>query len=203
MKLNRIVSTTLVAAALTAAAAGAGDELAIGAKGPDFDLKGTDGKTYSLQSVVGTKGTAVIFTCNECPFSKGYEARLIALANEYQPKGVGFIAINPNDPRVVPGDGFEFMVKRAKEKGFPYPYVLDETQGTAAAYGAKVTPHIFLLDAKGTLIYRGRIDDSLKENEVKKRDFKAALDSLVAGNDVLVAETKAFGCGVKWGKKQG
>src|SRR6059036_1493834 len=88
MKLNRIVSTTLVAAALTAAAAGAGDELAIGAKGPDFDPKGTDGKTYSLQSVVGTKGTAVIFTCNECPFSKGYEDRLIALANEYQPKGV-------------------------------------------------------------------------------------------------------------------
>ncbi len=203
MNISRIVSSMLVVTALAVAGAVAGDELAIGAKGPDFNLKGTDGKTYSLQSVAGTKGTAVVFTCNECPFSKGYEARLIALANEYRPKGIGFIAINPNDPRVVPGDGYEFMVKRAKEKSFPYPYVADESQAAAAAYGARVTPHIFLLDAKGTLVYRGRIDDSLKEEEVKKRDFKAALDSLVAGNHVLIAETKAFGCGVKWSKKQG
>jgi peroxiredoxin len=201
MKVNLLVSTALVATSLVTAAL-AGDELAIGAKGPDFSLKGTDGQTYSLQSVAGTKGTAVIFTCNECPFSKGYEDRLIALTKEYKSKGIGFIAINPNDPKVVPGDGFEFMVKRAQEKGFPFPYVVDETQTIAAAYGAKVTPHVFLLDAKGTLVYRGRVDDSLKEQEVKKRDFKTALDALVAGSTVLVAETKAFGCGVKWSKKQ-
>jgi peroxiredoxin len=181
----------------------AGDELKIGAKGPAFDLKGTDGQTHSLESLAGEKGTAVVFTCNECPYSKGYEGRLIALAKSYQDRGIAFVAINANDPKVVPGDGFEFMVKRAEEKGFPYPYLFDETQEIAAAYGARVTPHIFLLDGQRTLVYRGRVDDSLEEAKVKKSDLKAALDAVVAGKPVPVAETKAFGCGVKWTKKVG
>jgi len=177
------------------------DELAVGAQGAGFSLKGTDGKTHSLASVAGEKGTAVIFTCNECPYSKGYENRLIALAKDYQAKGVGFVAINSNDPKIVPGDGFEFMVKRAEEKHFPYPYVLDETQEIARAYGAKVTPHIFLLDAQGKLVYRGRVDDSLEEPKIKSRDFSAALNAMVSGQPVKVAETKPFGCGVKYAKK--
>lgn len=191
----------IAAAILAATPARAAEELAIGAKGPSFNLKGTDGEMYALDAVKGEKGTAVVFTCNECPYSKGYEDRLISLAKAYQPKGISFVAINPNDPKVVPGDAFEFMVTRDREKGFPYPYVIDETQQIAAAYGAKVTPHIFLLNASGTLVYRGRVDDSLKEDQVKKRDFQAALDALVAGGAVQVAETKAFGCGVKWSKK--
>jgi len=184
-----------------ALAAQPGDELAIGAKGPDFNLKGTDGQMHSLASSAGGKGTAVVFTCNECPYSKGYEDRLIELANTFDPKGIGFVAINANDPKIVPGDGFEFMVKRAKDKGFPFPYVLDETQEIATAYGARVTPHIFLLDSKGMLVYRGRVDDSVKTEEVKSRDFQAALDALVGGKPVPVAETKAFGCSVKYSKK--
>jgi thiol-disulfide isomerase/thioredoxin len=191
----------MVLFAAVAPAAAAVEELAIGAKGPSFNLKATDGNMYSLEGVRGEKGTAVVFTCNECPYSKGYEDRLIELARNYQPKGISFIAINPNDPKIVPGDGFEFMVQRARDKGFPFPYAFDETQATAAAYGAKVTPHIFLLNGNGTLVYRGRIDDSVKEDEVKKRDFKAALDALVAGGPIRVAETKAFGCSVKWSKK--
>ncbi len=191
-----------VLAVSMSSAALAVDELAIGAKGPGFDLKGTDGKMYSLDTIKGEKGTAVIFTCNECPYAKGYEDRLIAFANTYQAKGIGFIAINANDPDIVPGDSFDAMVGRAKEKQFPYPYVVDETQQIAAAYGAKVTPHIFLLDGGGSLVYRGRIDDSLKEEEIKKRDLQAALDALVGGNAIRVTETKAFGCGVKWSKKK-
>jgi len=186
------------------AAAGAGaahEELALGARGPSFALKGTDGETHSLESLKGAKGTAVIFTCNTCPFSQGYEARLIALANEYRPKGIGFVAINPNDARSVPGEAFDLMVARAKEKGYPFPYLVDETQSAAAAYGAKVTPHVFLMDADGTLVYRGRVDDSLEEGKVKARDFKAALDAIVAGQAIPVAATKAFGCSVKWAKK--
>ena len=179
----------------------ASDELGIGTKGPSFNLKGTDGKMHALESVAGPKGTAVIFTCNECPFSKGYEDRLIALAKTYEAQGVGFVAINANDPKIVPGDGFEFMVKRAQQKNFPYPYVVDETQAIASAYGARVTPHIFLLDAQGKLVYRGRVDDSLEQDKVKSRDFADALDALVAGKPVQVAETKAFGCGVKYAKK--
>jgi peroxiredoxin len=179
----------------------AAEELAIGAKGPDFTLKGTDGAMHSLKEIAGAKGTAVVFTCNECPYSKGYEDRLITLSKEYAARGITFVAINPNDPRIVPGDGFDFMVQRAKEKGFPFPYLHDATQAIAAAYGAKVTPHIFLLDAKGTLVYRGRVDDNVDTAKVSKQDFKAALDAVAGGQAVPVAETKAFGCSVKWSKK--
>jgi peroxiredoxin len=201
---SHLLRTLLPAAAVCAVALSAGfagDELAIGAKGPSFNLKGTDGNSYALESIKGEKGTAVVFTCNECPYAKGYEDRLIALARTYQARGISFIAINPNDPKIEPGDAFDLMVKRAREKGFPYPYVVDPTQEIAAAYGAKVTPHVFLLDGSGTLVYRGRIDDSLKEDAIKKRDFKAALDALVADGPVKVTETKAFGCGVKWSRK--
>ncbi len=181
-------------------AAQPGEELAIGAKGPDFNLKGTDGAMHSLASVAGAKGTAVIFTCNECPYAKGYEDRLIDLAKRFTSQGIGFVAINSNDPQIVPGDGFEFMVKRAKDKALPYPYVLDDTQNVAGAYGAKVTPHIFLLDAKGMLVYRGRVDDALKTEEVKSHDLEAALEAVSAGKPVPVAATKAFGCSVKYSK---
>ena len=204
--LNVTAAAALSAAVLalafhTVPAARAADELAIGAQGAAFNLKGTDGKMHSLDSVKGAKGTAVVFTCNECPFSKGYEDRLIALAKEFQPKGIGFVAINANDSKIVPGDGFEFMVKRAKDKNLPYPYVLDETQAIATAYGARVTPHVFLLDASGKLVYRGRVDDSLEQDKVTTHDFAAALDAVVSGQPVKVAETKAFGCGVKYAKK--
>ncbi|HYS04967.1 MAG TPA: thioredoxin family protein [Candidatus Dormibacteraeota bacterium] len=194
-------AAVLVLAFHTVPAARAADELAIGAQGAAFNLKGTDGKMHSLDNVKGAKGTAVVFTCNECPFSKGYEDRLIALAKEFQPKGIGFVAINANDSKIVPGDGFEFMVKRAKDKNLPYPYVLDETQAIATAYGARVTPHVFLLDASGKLVYRGRVDDSLEQDKVTTHDFAAALDAVVGGQPVKVAETKAFGCGVKYAKR--
>ncbi len=204
--LNVTAAASLSAAVLALALhavppARAADELAIGAQGAAFNLKGTDGKMHSLDSVKGAKGTAVVFTCNECPFSKGYEDRLIALAKEFQPKGIGFVAINANDAKIVPGDGFEFMVKRAKDKNLPYPYVLDETQAIATAYGARVTPHVFLLDASGKLVYCGRVDDSLEQDKVSSHDFAAALDAVVSGQPVKIAETKAFGCGVKYAKK--
>lgn len=185
----------------TAALAAATTELPLGATGPGFDLKGTDGKMYSLDQVKGPRGTAVIFTCNACPFSIGYEDRLIALANEYQPEGIAFIAINPNDPKIVPDDSFDKMIERAREKDLPYPYVFDATQKTAVAYGARVTPHIFLLDAAGKLAYRGRVDDNVNEGEVKARDFAEALAALATGRPIPVAETTAFGCGVKYAKK--
>ena len=199
---NTALAVTLVAVAvLVALPALAADELSIGAKAPAFELKGTDGKMHSLDAVKGEKGTAVVFTCNECPFSKGYEDRLISLASDFQSKGVNFVAINSNDPKIVPGDGFEFMVKRAQDKHFPYPYVIDETQNVAKAYGAKVTPHVFLLDASGKLVYRGRVDDSLEQDKIQAHDLAAALEALSTGQPIKVAETKAFGCGVKYAKK--
>ncbi len=200
LKVSALVAVLTLAASLALAAPSL-TELPIGSQGPAFNLKATDGKMYSLAAIKGSKGTAVIFTCNACPFSKGYEDRLIGLAKEYQPKGIAFIAINANDPKIVPDDSFDKMVVRAKEKGLPYPYVFDDTQMVAIAYGAKVTPHIFLLDAAGKLVYRGRVDDNLKEAEVKERDLSGALAALAAGQPVPVAETTAFGCGVKYAKK--
>ena len=188
-------------ASLLLAATPARPELAIGTTGPAFNLKGTDGKMHDLDSLKGEKGTAVVFTCNACPFSKGYEDRLIALAKQYQPQGISFVAINANDPKIVPDDSFDKMVVRANDKHLPYPYVFDETQETAQAYGARVTPHIFLLDASGKLVYRGRVDDNVKEDQVKERDFADALEALAHGKPVEVTETTAFGCGVKYAKK--
>lgn len=177
------------------------EELAIGAAGPTFSLMGTDGKTYSLADYKEKKGVAVIFTCNACPYAKAFEDRINKLAKEYQPKGIAFVAINPNDPGRVPEDSYDNMVKRAKEKGFVFPYVYDSTSEVAAAYGAKVTPHVFLLDANSKLVYRGRIEDETDAKKVKSRDLKEALNALLAGKPIKMTETKAFGCSIKWRKQ--
>lgn len=177
-----------------------GPQLELGAKAPSFTLKGTDGKMHSLSDLKGATGTAVVFTCNACPFSKAYEDRLISLAKSYTEKGIVFVAINPNDPKVQPKDGYEEMIVRAKEKEFPFPYLVDETQEIAKAYGAQVTPHVFLFDGEGVLKYRGRVDDSAKEGEIKSYDLKNALDAIANGKTVPEPATKAFGCGVKWKK---
>ena len=198
--LGLILVVALTLSGLVLAGEANGPQLEPGAKGPSFSLKGTDGKIHSLDDLRGRKGTAVVFTCNHCPFAKAYEDRLIALAKAYGEKGIRFVAINANDPKVQPADGFEEMITRAKEKGFPYPYLLDESQETAKAYGAQVTPHVFLLDAEGIVRYRGRVDDSVKPEEVQSRDLQSALDAIVAGKPVSVTSTKAFGCSVKWKK---
>ncbi len=179
------------------------EELPIGETGPSFSLMGTDGKTYSLADYGGKdkKGVAVVFTCNACPYAKAFEDRINKLAKEYQAKGIAFVAINPNDPGRVPEDSYDNMVKRAKEKGFVFPYVYDSTSEVAAAYGAKVTPHVFLLDANFKLVYRGRIEDETEAKKSKSRDLKNALNALLAGKKIATAETKAFGCSIKWRKQ--
>ena len=200
MKKLLILALGLLLAAAVVAGEATGPQLEPGAKAPPFNLKGTDGKSHTLDQVKGTKGTVVIFTCNHCPFAKGYEDRLIALAKSYEAKGIGFVAINPNDPGLAPDDGFSQMVDRAKEKSLPYPYLVDDTQAIAKAYGAQVTPHVFLLDAAWKVAYRGRVDDSLKEAEVQNHDLKDGIESVLAGKPIANSTTKAFGCGVKWKK---
>lgn len=199
MRLRHI--TMVLAAVLAMSVLASSEELAIGASGPEFSLLGTDGKTYSLADYKGKKGVAVIFTCNACPYAKAFEDRIIKLANTYQPKGIVFVAINPNDPGQVPKDSYEDMIKRAKEKAFVFPYVYDSTSAVAAAYGAKVTPHIFLLDGNFKLVYRGRIEDETEAKKSKSFDLKNALNALLAGKKITTAETRAFGCGIKWRKQ--
>lgn len=173
-------------------------ELELGTKAPSFTLPGTDGKEHSLESVRGAKGTMIVFTCNHCPYAVAYEDRLIALTKEFSGRGIGVAAISSNDKETQPQDSFDNMKTRAKEKGFNFPYLYDESQAVALAYGPTVTPHIFLFDSTLTLVYRGRIDDNAKPNEVKQRDLTDALTALVAGGKIENADTKEFGCSIKW-----
>lgn len=173
--------------------------LQIGAQAPAFSLRGVDDKTHSLDELKGEKGTVVIFSCNHCPYVKAYEDRIIELAKAYQPKGIAFVLINANDPVKYPEDSFENMKKRAQEKGYPFPYLWDETQEIAKAYGAERTPEVFLFDSQLKLRYHGTIDDNWEDPaKVTKRYLKDALEALLAGREPEVQETQPVGCTIKW-----
>ena len=176
------------------------ETLSIGSPAPDFkDLPATDGKTYSLSSFQDAKVLVVSFTCNHCPYAQAYEDRFIALAKEFAPRGVAFAAINPNDAAGYPADGFDKMVERAQEKAFPFPYLRDESQAVAKAYGAVCTPHLFVFDGARKLAYEGRIDDNWKKpDQVKSQDLRHAIEDLLAGKPVRVPNTNPMGCSIKW-----
>jgi len=166
---------------------------------PAFNLKGVDGKTHSLDELKGQKGIAVIFSCNHCPYVKAYEDRMIQLAKEYQPKGINFVLINANDPAKYPEDSFENMVRRAEEKGYPFPYLHDETQEVPRAYGAERTPEVFLFDSELKLRYHGTIDDNWEDaSKATKHYLKDALEALLAGQEPQIQETTPVGCTIKW-----
>ncbi|WP_417875843.1 thioredoxin family protein [Winogradskyella sediminis] len=149
----------------------------IGDVATNFNLKNVDGSMISLDHFENAKGYIVTFTCNECPFSKLYEDRLIALHNEYEPKGYPVIAINPNSPENEK-EGYEAMQARAKDKGFTFPYLVDEGQKIYPQYGAVRTPHVFLLDAERKVQYIGTIDDNAKSPEdVKVNYVKDAIEA--------------------------
>jgi peroxiredoxin len=173
--------------------------LKIGDKAPDFSLPGVGGGMYSLDSFKDKKIVVVMFSCNHCPTVVDYEDRMVALQADYAPKGVTLVAINPNDEAAYPEDSFEKMVQRAKDKGFAFPYLRDESQQTARAYGAERTPEAFLLGPDRTLLYHGRIDDNAKNPAaVTSRDLRRALDEVLAGKPVSVPDTPPVGCTVKW-----
>lgn len=199
--LGSVVALTAMAIATVGLAGPKDAELEIGKKGPAFKLLGTDGEKHALSTFVKkSEATVIVFTCNSCPYSKGYEPVLLEMAQDYTKKPVSFVLINSNAVEVQPKDSYELMIERAKEKGFPFPYLYDETQEIATAYGAQRTPHVFLLDSKGVLRYRGRIDDDVKRDKVSVYDLSNAIDALLAGEDVPVTTTKAFGCTIKWKK---
>lgn len=169
----------------------------IGEVATDFNLKNVDGSMVSLASIPNAKGYIVAFTCNECPFAKMYEDRLIALHNTYAPKGYSVIAINPNNPENEK-EGYAAMQARAKEKGFPFPYLVDEGQKIYPQYGAVRTPHIFLLDQDRKVQYIGAIDDNARSAEsVKEKFLENAINALEKGEKPNPNLTKAIGCPVK------
>ena len=175
---------------------------AIGDVVEDFKLKNIDGSMVALADYSDAKGFIVTFTCNHCPFSKLYEDRIIALDKKYAPKGYPVVAINPNDVTKQPDDSFEKMQERAKEKGFTFKYLIDETQDIAKAFGATRTPHVFLLTKENqglVLKYIGAIDNSPKSAEgATEKYVENAVDALLTGQPVKKTQANAIGCTIKW-----
>lgn len=170
----------------------------IGELVPGFTLRGVDGKTHSLKDYRDKKAVVVVFSCNHCPTVKDYEERMVQIQKDYANRGVVLVAINPNDSINYPEDSFDNMVVRAREKHFNFPYLRDEDQSVARAFGAERTPEVFLIDSRGVLRYHGRIDDSRDPQKIKSHDLRNALDALLTGRPISVVETEPHGCTVKW-----
>jgi peroxiredoxin len=185
--------------------AGSAQGYSVGDKAIDFKLKNVDGKMVSSKDYKEAKGFIVVFTCNTCPYAVKYEDRIIELNKKYEKKGFPVIAINPNDPEVQPKDTYELMAKKAKDKGFKFPYLFDPGRKVSAVYGATKTPHIYLLSKNNDKLvveYIGAIDDNYEDASAVKKTYLAdAVDALLDGKKPVVTETKAIGCSVKKKKK--
>jgi peroxiredoxin len=174
----------------------------VGDKVSDFTLKNVDGKMVSLSSFQSQKGVIVIFDCNTCPYSKMYNERIMALNKKYKAKGFPVVAINANDPKMSPGDSFDEMVAQAKSKGYDFPYLVDETQQVAKAFGATNTPHVFVLKKEGSdfvVAYIGAIDNNTRDAAgADKKYVEDAVEAILADKPVTTNKTKAIGCGIKY-----
>lgn len=199
MKKLGVVALLLIASVACAEErANAAEELAIGAKAPSFSLvNAVDGETVAMKPDDGNV-KVVVFTCNSCPFAKAFEPRIIELANKFAMKGVKLYAVNPNDDAQYSDETLANMKARAEEKGYRFPYLKDGDSKIAKAYGARVTPHVFVVDGEGIIRYRGYVDDSAKPGERKTTGLSDAVGALTNGRDVANAETRAFGCTIKW-----
>lgn len=169
----------------------------------DFKLRNVDERTISLADYKAQKGIIVIFTCNHCPFSKAYEDRILALDRTFGPLGYPVLAIMPNDPTAYSDDSFESMKNRARDKAYSFPYVIDETQAVARAFGASRTPQVYVLRKEAgdrfVLVYTGAIDDNPQDAVgVQKRYVDDVVTTLLAGRSAVPMSTKAIGCGIKW-----
>jgi peroxiredoxin len=192
--MKRLMMATIVLLALPLVA----EELAVGAKAPAFELKNAvDGNVVRFAPGDG-KVSVVVFTCNQCPYAKAFEDRIVALGKEFGKRGVVFYAIDPNDEAQYAVESAAEMKGRATAKNYPYPYLKDGDSHVARAFGARVTPHIFVIDGSGVIRYRGYVDDSARPEERQHSGLEDALNSLLAGRPVAVTSTKAFGCSIKF-----
>lgn len=201
MKTIKILGMFMLVGLLTAFTVNRSSGYKIGDIAADFSLKNIDNKKVSLKNFNNAKGFIVIFTCNHCPYAMAYEDRILALDRKYKKLGYPVIAINPNNPEKQKDDSFAKMQERAKEKGFTFPYLLDEGQKIYPQYGATKTPHVYVLQKtrKGNEVkYIGAIDDNYEDAKaVKEKYVENAVDALLNGREVSVKETKAIGCSIK------
>ncbi len=174
------------------------DTLKIGSPAPDFELKNVDDKIYSLNSFQDKEAVIVVFGCNHCPYVIANEERLIEIQKDYAEK-VQVVEINSNDSVKYPDDSFENMKIRAAERNFNFPYLRDEDQSVAKAYGATHTPEIFLFDKNRKLAFHGKIDDNWQDpSSVKTKYLRNAIDETLSGKEIAVPETFTIGCSIKW-----
>jgi peroxiredoxin len=170
-----------------------------GWKAQDFALKGVDGKTYRLADVRGKKGTLVIFLCNHCPYVRAVVSRIVEEAKALQKIGIGVVGIMSNDTQVSPEDSFEKMKEFARQQGFSFPYVIDETQAVARAYDAQCTPDFFGFNTRNELQYRGRLDASRRELIAgARRDLFEAMKQIADTGKGPQEQIPSMGCGIKW-----
>jgi peroxiredoxin len=171
----------------------------IGDQAPNFSLPGVDGKTHSLSDLTSNPVLVVVQMCNHCPYVIKYEDRMIDLAKRYAAKEVAFVGICSNDTTTHPADSFENMGRHALEVGLPFPYLHDESQQVAKAYGAERTPEFFVFDAARKLVYHGRLDDHDNDPAAATKHYLAdGIEAALAGRPAPVAEVDAVGCTVKW-----
>jgi len=169
----------------------------LGSTAHNFTLPDTNGMNVNLTDFK-SDSLVIIFTCNHCPYAKAVEDRLIVLGNDYQGK-TDFVLISSNEIENYPDDSPEKMAERHSEKSYPFPYLFDETQDIAKAYGAVCTPDIFLYDSNRKLRYRGRLDDNWKEPEnVTREELRMAIDAVLSGNQIDFDQVPSMGCNIKW-----
>lgn len=202
--MKSLLTICLLALSLTMKGQSSTSGYQIGDAAADFKLKNVNGKMVSLADYKTAKGFVVIFTCNTCPVAKSYEQRIIALDRKYQALGYPVIAINPNDPDAQPGESFDNMVERAKQKGYTFPYLSDPGHLVTRKFGATRTPHVFILQktAKGNIVrYIGAIDDDTEDTDSAKTKYvENALSAIDQNREPAPATTKAIGCTIKWKK---
>lgn len=169
-------------------------------KAPGFSLKATDGKTYSLEDIRGENGTLIMFICNHCPYVKAVIGRLVEDVEALRQKGIGAAAIMPNDTEKYPADSYENMKLFAKEHGFTFPYLIDETQSVARAYGAVCTPDIFGFNAADDLQYRGRVDSAGPDEAGPDtvRELRGAMLQIARTGTAPADQVPSMGCSIKW-----
>ncbi len=170
-----------------------------GDKAIPFKLPGVDGKEHALDDYADKNAVAVIFSCNHCPYVQAWEDRMVQIQADYADRGVQLVAINANDAQKYPEDSFPEMQKRARQKGLNFPYLYDESQEVARAYGAQRTPEVFLFDREGVLRYHGAIDDNYDNPAAVRHAYlREALEAVLAGQAPPTSETPPVGCTVKW-----
>lgn len=174
--------------------------LPLGTFAPKFSLPDTSGKTVSIDELKDAPALLVMFICNHCPFVKHIRGGLAQLVKDYQAKGVAAVGISSNDVKSHPDDSPAKMALEAKDAGYTFPYLFDETQAVAKAYRAACTPDFFLFDRARKLVYRGQLDDSRPGNglPVTGKDLRAALDAVLAGKSAPAEQKPSIGCNIKW-----